>query len=727
MEYIKNFYEDKNSDSDILKTHSGFEKIFGSIKQNDKNNYIKNFKHKYYQNKEYDENTVLNLLYSDYVIFLTDKFFNFKNRYLLTYLKKYNIVCFNYKHREDILTTLEFLNFFIKMSNNFEKDTLMYKLKKPKKIKSIYFLENIIDPDTLYKKISFSKEELFLSFDNYIVKKMEYKLRTFCQIAEKLGATDIKIEYDSKLTNKTSLNAEISTPVASIGRNPVISNESGNNINLEFKYTNYAYNLNLNKYYISEIIEEESEFFISKEEFKSDIDLKFLIDARCLNLIQKYDTNIIINRVNELERKIFIKAQNYGINVGYSNTQTDYVSISISIDFLDIYKNPQCIDGGNLHILKEGFWHLSNIIKEESKKENKKPYLKIKKFLETHILYIHKKQIYKTEFIEEFNNNIDMLKIYYDIIQVNFTKEEVTDLFYNFFKDNLTYTVFKEFRDIILRGSIHKIDKFHFISYQYNLFFTEHNKIMIFINTYINDAIQKVIEYIKDNNNDKNEIINYKPVYSKTLSRTSSMFELSNEIKSTEIIEVLYSEKKNFKKIIYACFDLLFKTSISNKESIIEFIKSSITTKFYSEFNYLQVKMTNININSILMMIVEKTLNDIDNKYKKVYYSTYEDNNKLGNDINHWRPFDKVCCFLYALVKKDISHNEKLCIYKLDYSEFKNIILKILSNECFISNYDNYKIPFTWENYLTIKNQLLKKNDITEQNETVIQEEIKII
>jgi hypothetical protein len=478
MDYIKNFYEDKNSDSDILKIDVGFEKIFGSIKKGDNLNYIKNYKHKYYQNKEYDENKVLNLLNSDYVIFLTDKFFNFRNRYLLKYFNKYNIVFFNYKHKDDILITLEFFNFFIKMSNNCEKNTLMYKLKKPTKLKYIYFSENIIEPDTLYKKISFSKEELYLSFDNYIVKKMEYKLRTFCQIAEKLGATKIKIQYDSKLINKTNFNSEISTPITSIGRNPSTNNENNTNINLEFKYTNYYYNLNLNKYYILELIEQESEFFMSKQEFKSDIDLKFLIDARCLNLIQKYDTNIIINRVNELERKIFIKAQNYGINVGYSNTHTDFVNINISIDFIDIYKNVNCIDGSNLHILKEGFWHLSNIIKEEIKEENKidnkidnkVPYLKIKKFLETHILYIHKKQIYKTEFIEEFDNEIDMLKIYYDIVQTNFTKNELTDLFYNNFKDNLTYIYFKEFRNIILRGSIDKIDKLHFISYQISSF-----------------------------------------------------------------------------------------------------------------------------------------------------------------------------------------------------------------------------------------------------------------
>jgi hypothetical protein len=714
MEYIKKFYAEKNSNCYIPETNSGFENLYGSIRMDD----IKRYKSKQYRNKDYNDTTVLNLLNSDYVIFLTDKFFNFRNRYLLKYFCKYNIVYFNYKYKEDILITLEFLNFFIKMSNEYEKDILMIELEKAKvkKLKYVYFLENNMEPDTLYKKISFSKQELFLSFDNYIIKKMEYKLRTFCQIAEKLGAIKIKIKYDSKLTNKTSLNSEISTPIASIGNGPKISNENDSNINLEFEYTNYYYNLNLNKYYISDLIEEESEFFISKEEFKSDIDLKFLIDSRCLNLIQKYDTNIIINRVNELERKIFIKAMKYGINIGYSNTHTDYVSIAISIDFLDIYKNTNCIDGGNLHILKEGFWHLSNIIKEEAKKNDKTPYLKIKKFLETHILYIHKKQIYKTEFLTEFENNIDILKIYYDIIQLNFTKSEIMDLFYDIFKDNMTYAIFKEFRNIILKGSINKIDKIHFISYQYHLFLEQHNKIMSFINTYIDDSFEKVINYIKRNNNENNEMINYKPVYSKSLLRTSSMFDLSNEIETNDIIDTIISEKIKFINIISNCFNILFKTNISKKEDIVEFINSLILKNYYSEFNYLQVMMANINIDSILTMIITETLNDINTTFKKIYYSTYENNQKLGDDINHWRPFDKVCCFIYALIKKNITTEKNICELKLNYCAFKNIISEMFPNNHFICNYDNYKILFTWENYLNIKNKISKNNTIDDIN-----------
>ena len=62
------------------------------------------------------------------------------------------------------LEVLELINKFIERTNSEDKDELIDNLNI-KKLKLIYFLENNIEPNTLYKKISFSKEELFLSFD----------------------------------------------------------------------------------------------------------------------------------------------------------------------------------------------------------------------------------------------------------------------------------------------------------------------------------------------------------------------------------------------------------------------------------------------------------------------------------------------------------------------------------------------------------------------------------
>ena len=270
----------------------------------------------------YYNKNIQRLLQSEYVIFLTYKFVKYKylrffsSNNLLKYFNKYNVVYLHYYDKQEILNRIDIFNNDIKLKTDDEKEKLA-KENEIKKLKMIYFLEHVIEPNTLYKKISFAKEELFMSFDNYLIKKMEYKLRTFCQIAEKLGAEEIKIKYDSSQDNKSTINVDFSIPGGgSIGGSSSEHHTQNNKVDLMFKYSNYQHNLNLNKYYITELVENENDFFISKEEFHSDIDLKFLIDARCLNLIELYNTKIIINRTNQLEKKLFLKAQSYGLSLG---------------------------------------------------------------------------------------------------------------------------------------------------------------------------------------------------------------------------------------------------------------------------------------------------------------------------------------------------------------------------------------------------------------------------
>ena len=57
----------------------------------------------------------------------------------------------------------------------------------------------------MYKKIKFANHYLFLPFNVYAIKKVEYKLRSFCQIAEKMGAEKIEIKYDSKYLNENKI------------------------------------------------------------------------------------------------------------------------------------------------------------------------------------------------------------------------------------------------------------------------------------------------------------------------------------------------------------------------------------------------------------------------------------------------------------------------------------------------------------------------------------------
>lgn len=708
MDFVKRFFE--NGKNRIL-NHTGFENMHGTtIKKTPEA--VKIIVHnKFENNKDVDLIKIINKISnSDYVIFLTPKYFTFYNKLLLKYFKKYNIVYFKYSEKQKILDSIELINYFIQNTKEMDKNEIIKELNKSTKFKIMYFLENTIEPNVLYKKISFSNEELYMSFDNYIVKKMEYKLRTFCQIAEKLGAERIKIQYDSKILEKSSLNLEVSGPRNGSGISTTQSNETNNTVNMDFEYTNYYYNINLNKFYINELIEEESEFYISKEEYKTDIDLKFLINSRCINLIQKYDTNIMIHKINEIERKIFLKARNYGLNFGCSNSLNDYVNIKISIDFIDIYKNPDCIDGNNLYVLKEGFWHLSNVIKEiiknnesnnkESednyvswfwkKEENKQTdnkivYRKIKKFLESHIICLYKGEFEDKEYQDNklFENN-KLVNIYYDIIKLNFDTDS-DDLFYETFRDNLTYQNFKLFRNIILKGSKYtfEVNKLHLVCLQYHLLNTKLENVLNDVKRYINISFNRIIKTLKSENPKLN------------LLRRSTTYDFDEE-------EINDLSKTYFIEIITNCLSYILKTSVEDDDEIMEMIKDLLNTKFSSNINYIKTIERNIDAEQIIIKIMDYVLMDLRTIYKKSKYIKHI--NDKYDIYDSLLPFDSICHLIISFLEKDIintnTHSD------LNFDDIKTLICDTFDDIHFINNYDNYKILITWNDYLEIKKNI---------------------
>ena len=562
------------------------------MKKNIDNKYIKEF---------------LILLNSEYVIFLTNKFFNYFNKSLLKYFNKYEIFYLDYNIKSDFTHELNKYNNIIKNSSEKDKSILIDEnnnelntlYKNINKLKLIYFFENNIEPNTLYKKITFSKELLFLSFENYTIKKTEYKLRTFCQIAEKLGAETIKITYDSKIDKKTTINVDINSPTSNIGGSSVSHSENIGKIDLMFKYSNFHYNLNLNKFYIIELIENETEFFISKEEFYADIDLKFLIDARCLNLIQLYNTKIIINHINELETRLFIKALNYGLELGISKSSTDFISLSISINFIDIYKNPECINGSNLYINKEGFWHLSNIIKQEiinNKNKEKIYYEKVINFLEAHLIHLEKTTIYK-----------DIMLKFNIILKINFTYNELNELAYNYFKDNFTYNTFEKFKNIILLSeqicnNIFKekhstINKLYFISLQYNKIIKCNKIILNQLDNYINKTYNMFLTNILVDSDFKNMILN-----------KISIYEIIDLIKSykSELLTIILNAYTESYMIWYGIRQPVYTTICSDAQAI---IYNDFENKFIKIIMNLNYKITsNRNIRNDVNILEKNNL-----------------------------------------------------------------------------------------------------------------------
>jgi hypothetical protein len=718
-----------------------------SILINELNNL--NEENKIKEEKEIFSN-IIRLLEAEYTIFLTNKFFGWLNYSLRNFFNKYNIVYFNYNDKKNILLLIDKLNNNIKNSNN--KKSILGKTK----LKLIYFLENNIEPNTLYKKIIFSNEQIFLSFDNYIIKKREYKLRTFCQIAEKLGASNINIKSDTKSNIKSSINIKIDAGTQNAGLNTLNNQLNNEYINLNFSYNNFHHNLNLNKFYIIDLIEEESEFFISKEEFNTDIDLKFLIDARCLNLIESYDTKIIINRINELERKIFIKALKYGLNICTSYSKSDYSSVNIKIKFINIYNHCDCIIGSNLHSHKEGFWHLANIIKKETNnlkldnkdikdnkniknKDNKdldkihKIYGKINNYLKSHLIsYDNKKFNINSSKNKTNNSNEKTIDIYKHVIKLNFNDSEINELFYEFFKDNLTFNNFKTFRNILLFGedkfipnlfsSNDIINKFYFISMQYNKIINSNNIILSNIDTYIEEAFIDIPEFINYDNKIIRkykkkilpkiikEIINYnKDLLFKTIKDAYK----DSYIEMYGISDYLYSS-------IYNDANTIVKYDYDNKfNKILNHLNNNIklddSISYSEDIENKPIKSNKINfaahdiLNNILEILLIKVKNSIyDNYYinnagyiKKLIYNllikdfiNQKDNiisnksNKINEEENNKE------------IKLNITRSNIIIYEENQYID--KIFNGIDINNC-ISIYHENKIFFTWNDYINIK------------------------
>jgi len=691
-------------------------------------------------NDNYEE-VLFKLFKYNYIIFLTDYFYNFFNIKLLTYFNKYDVVTISYNDRENIINNLNILNNFIKDSSKKDKDLLCFYIYEKynidiKKLKTLYFYENIIEPNTLYKKISFSKEEQFLSFENYSIKKTEYKLRTFCQIAEKLGAKSIIIHQETSTEESIKQNIKVSAESVDIGINNSTKNNSNSIIDLNFDYTNYYYNLSLNKFFLIEMIKEENEFFITNDDFEADLDLKFLIDARCINLIKKYNTKIIINKLNELERKLFIKAKDYGLNIDYNKHKSYSNFVFIEVIFFNIYDKYECIDGYNIYNMKEGFWHLSNIIKKEIKileesienydnenhnniKKNMKNIncsinntingnntmntdkmskinnLLLNNFKKTDFYIENNRNIYKNiykkigNFLDSHlktissNHNIlqissknisnnNYLNIYNNIFKKNFTQHEIDDIIYNYFHQNLYYEYFESFRNKII---LH-----------------DYNDNVYDIDTIIKNYFIKYIDFSFFDN-----ILTSKDSAIDKLSFINAQYYLINKnivLYKNKYKNVLFNNKK-----INDIF-ILFKENV--KEKYLEFIYKHIeiflennpTTEAEIFIKYFS-KVIDVN-NEIEENIKIFIRNNILNIMKILGF--IEKKNEFNYLINNKFLFN-IYLFCIDLIKI-------YYVQKNDHEDF--IQLFILKTEYKDINYGNLNIFMKWEEF---KNFFIELND----------------
>ena len=318
----------------------------------------------------------------------------------------------------------------------------------------------------------------------------------------------------------------------------------------------------------------ENKFWLSKEDFESNIELKHLISSRCKNLIEQYYTQFKVHSLNSKELNIYFILKDFQIDIFHQYILSETIETSIKIDFLNILNHTHLIDGGNIYPLKEGYIYLKNILNSPN---NSSSHLLYIHFLKAHLYGIQNKHIYLAYDCNYIHN---VMKIYHQCIELNFSESEFVDYIQKYWNLQSEWYHFIQLRDIILKGNDNDNNKLYFISFQYmNIYQNKYNMIDFFekylfnkIDSFILSHIHKNIESFLQNKYSLDNLIDYDSDDEKNILKTQfneSQFKINskndskNNTISIENIQNLLKNKNSFK---YSLSELekMWSSSLSN-------------------------------------------------------------------------------------------------------------------------------------------------------------------
>ena len=237
----------------------------------------------------------------------------------------------------------------------------------------IIFDENTILKNTLYKKLEIQNKILFIPINKYKLKFTEYKLRGFCQIAEELGAKKIIIKFQ-----KTNLSTKETKASANINAEKVLAGNLGfadttstkDEENRSYTLDYPAHNtINLNEELIKTKIRKKK-LIVNEMMFSSNLELQYLISARCRHFITKYSAVFTFDSNYNIDKSLVTKFKTYGINLNLDLNQkttcNDYISIITNVDFSDNDDNIENLSGCNVNLDEVGFNFLIQSLKDEN-------------------------------------------------------------------------------------------------------------------------------------------------------------------------------------------------------------------------------------------------------------------------------------------------------------------------------------------------------------------------
>jgi hypothetical protein len=569
-----------------------------------------------------------NAFVNSYIIFLETNFKcmqSSKKINLTGCFTKYHITELEFKYKDKFMD-------FMTQHNNIVKDTFNEKF--------LYFYENTIEPNILYKKLTLANYDIFIPIKEYYLKKIDFKIRCLCQIAEKLGASKIEIKYKLKSIKTSEKSGELGASLSGFSGEISATSKKTEKSKDEIIVTlNYSTNnsININKYYLKKLIN-NNVLFIDKKEFESDIEMQFLIESRCNDLINSYKTHLSINRFNEFENELFLKIENYGIKLRTNNMEQDTLEIDINIEFLDIFTNIYCIDGGNITPQRESFTVFANIILESIKQKNKNKsnqliqiidddndvravYGKLFKFTDNYMYYITRKYIYCNYKYKE-----SVRDKYREIMDLNFKDDSKNDLYYEIFNNNLYWANYNNFVNLFIYGlkdytsisanneTNYLQNKLYFISYQYHEIFNYINDITeIIIDKYLFRCYKlAILKFILCNINKKLELDSFNKMKSLYTRIFGTSFADNN---------ILYSKLVNSN----GKYNILDIYKICNPDFLNLNNTIDVAEKYYlNVINLLYQKSTNSKIIDLYKMIKEndkpsifiEELNELNKLYK---------------------------------------------------------------------------------------------------------------
>lgn len=663
--------------------------------------------------QEYDLETILEIFYDSDMLIFTDedriniekknsicKYFCLFGRKSINSQNYPGISFISYNGLIKIKSVISQVNKILSDSDNEFSDF------KEKHKNKICFDDGDYFKNLVYKKIQVKNKLLFVPYSKYNLKLTEFKLRSFCEIMEELGAHQIEIEFnhsDSYLSEKKVKvdNNQFNYIAGTLGFSANRSKSNNEEITYKLRYPE-TNTLCLNEREIKNKIKNKK-FLINKKIFDSNLELNYIINSRCRYFIENYSTVFTLDNSLNFDKKMIGRLKSNNFNCGFEFNNKLFKDLKISITtHVKFYKQSNLNNnllGDKVNLDERGFNYLIGTIKDDEDFK-KNGINKIMSFTKSYInIYLKK----------ECNKDYEKIKKLFSNILKEFSFNELKELLLDYFNIDCQWINFLNYIEILKSNSVtfSKIGLLVIMSNDQILKYEKNLKIINFIKHLCtkNNIEDKFWEMLEPNNY---YLITNKLDTKYNLLKKFNWFnmeKLINDLNTYQINQVFNSDEEYY-QTLYSNFKL-GQSEFQFDKYIKPFISNIIVTRFRDR--------------------VEKIKNRLDNQilFSNLIYQSIKCRHFKSYDLH---TFDK----LLELISNKISNIDeasKLYIYLCDsildsnsnyyfnifnnnsHVDFEKTISSILNSEEF-----KLKYPYIYNKISTIINYYIKVENSLEND-----------